>query len=1044
MRLPSMLVALAFSFAAAAPCLAQGMEVRAGAPVRIEVAHVDAVVDEGVARVEVDETFRNLTDAVQEGVWRFKLPEDAVIGSFSMWMEGREKQGRVLEAVQARRIYDSIVRTKRDPGLLEQTGWREFRVNVFPIPAKDTVRVRLVYSHVVRDELGLETLEVALPQGAGAIGDLRVHATVRSSHGISGIDCPSNADAKVIADANCGEVTWGGDGVEPKRAFVIRSIPRRTGFDVTVLASRPAGSDEGWFVARVVPKLDAPPVIPRDVVFVIDRSGSMEGRKIEQARAALLRGLGTLKSGDRFDVVSFSSDVTSLGEGRMMPATEESVERAKRAVRDISAGGGTNIDGALEAALAERAEEPGRLGAVVFLTDGDATVGETNPDRILAGWSRRSGPTRLYALGVGADVKDFLLTKLAVLGRGDAQYVRDEDALEVRLSALFDRVKTPLLLDPSVEISGEGVEILDREPRRLPDVFQGRALVVAGRYKGAGKATLRLTGHAGASEVKLDVPVELPAETPPRPFLAQIWAKARIERLLDELHIAGGGAEIRDQVRRLALRHQLVTPFTSFLVVEDGVKLPGDETARLPGGDAAVPATPPVADAPPEVIPRDAVPGPQSGPVNPDDAVVADTDAGEFNPDPAAPPGATGGTSIGVGRVGHYGTGSPSSFTSRAAGAGGRGGGGLGQGGGGGAGGATKQTETSVMWALRWLKNHQSPDGRWDSDGFDAQCKLNRCDGVGDTTGDVGATGLALLPFLGAGETHQSGTCRETVKSGLKWLRDIQDSDGCFGPRTGPRFLRDHAIAALAVTEAYGMTSSRVFKEPAQRAIAFALLMRTPLSGWHGNGPGDGALDVETTGWMVMLLRSARMAGLDVDVAAFKDTVAALDTVTDRTTGRVGGSDASTAIGVLVRILAGDTPKDDEMIVKGADLLRARLPNWDTAAGAIDLTYWHFATLAMYQVGNGFGGHWKSWNEAMRTAVIDHQHLEADRDARGSWDPLGAGAAEGGRIRATALAALDMEVYYRYARVLGVRPADPPPPGADPAPAPDPARPAGK
>src|SRR6185295_1490847 len=166
-------------------------------------------------------------------------------------------------------------------------------------------------------------------------------------------------------------------------------------------------------------------------------------------------------------------------------------------------------------------------------------------------------------------------------------------------------------------------------------------------------------------------------------------------------------------------------------------------------------------------------------------------DAGEFSPDPEAPAnlpsGATSGTSIGVGSVGHFGTGRPSAFMSR----GGGGGGGLGQGGGAGRGGATKQTETAVMYALSWLKNHQAPDGRWSSAGFDAQCKTTHCDGPGSKDGDVRATGLALLAFLAAGETHQSGSCRETVKSGLRWLRDQQDADGCLGARTAPHFLRD-------------------------------------------------------------------------------------------------------------------------------------------------------------------------------------------------------------------------------------------------------------
>src|SRR5262245_13464388 len=590
MRFPAFVVAWSVSVAAAVPAFAQSLEVREGAPVRIEIAHVYAGVEEGVANVEVDETFRNLSSSVQEGVYRFKLPEDAVIGSFSMWMEGKE--GRVLEAQRARAVYESIVRTRRDPGLLEQTGLREFRVNVFPIPANDKVRIRLRYAHVVRDDLGLETLEVPLPVGAGAVGDLRVHVVVKEAHGISGADCPSHRDAVLKSDASGADATWSADGAVPAGPFVVRTVPRRDGFGVSLLAHRPPGAEDGWFVARVVPRLAEPPSIPRDVVFVIDRSGSMQGKKMDQARAALVRGLDTLRPGDRFDVVSFATDVTSLGEGRLLAADAERLAAARRAAADLTASGGTNIAGALEAALALRAADPNRLFAVVFLTDGDPTVGETDPDKILAAWRAKSASAaRLFAFGVGADVHDFLLTKLATEGRGDARYVREDEDLEVKLAALFDRVRTPLLLDPSVEIEGEGVQALDREPRRLPDLFQRRALLVSGRYRGAGKATIRVRGRAGANEVKLDVPVAFPAQTGERPQVAQIWAKARVERLLDDQRVLGSNAELRQEVLHLGLTHQLVTPCTSFLVVEDGVRIPDPgDSARIPDAPAPAPA----------------------------------------------------------------------------------------------------------------------------------------------------------------------------------------------------------------------------------------------------------------------------------------------------------------------------------------------------------------------------------------------------------------------------------------------------------------------
>ncbi len=577
------LALLVVALGALAPrAAAQNLTLREGA-VRIEQFQAVAVVEEGIARIEVEELFRNATDRVQEGVFRFQLPEDAVIGAFSMWMAGREQQGKVMEAQQARATYDAIVRAQKDPGLLEQVGWRDFKVNVFPIPAHDTVRVKLVYSHVVRDDLGLETLEIPLPRDAGPVGDLKVHATWQAKRGLAGLDCPSHRDARLALAEGCGEACYGGDGVTPDRSFVLRALPRRDGFDVALLAERPEGARDGWFLARIVPRLAAPPRIGRDLVFVVDRSGSMAGIKLEQARAALLAGLDTLKPGDRFDVVSFSTDATSLarklGRQRLLDVNRDHLTAARRAAAELDATGGTNIQDALLAALKGIEPTPDRLAAVIFLTDGDPTVGELQPERILAAWRAACGSTRLFAFGVGNGVKEFLLSKLASEGRGAARYVEEGADLEVPLAALYERLKTPLLLEPSFQIEGDGITILDREPRRLPDLCQHRACVIAGRYQGSGPARLHLRGQGEEGPLDLVIPIELPAATPARPHVSQLWAKARVERLLDDLRIGGSNAELVDEVKRLGLEHQLVTPYTSFLVVEPKLPLAAADAA---------------------------------------------------------------------------------------------------------------------------------------------------------------------------------------------------------------------------------------------------------------------------------------------------------------------------------------------------------------------------------------------------------------------------------------------------------------------------------
>ncbi len=352
--------------------------------------------------------------------------------------------------------------------------------------------------------------------------------------------------------------------------------------------------------------------------------------------------------------------------------------------------------------------------------------------------------------------------------------------------------------------------------------------------------------------------------------------------------------------------------------------------------------------------------------------------------------------------------------------------------------GGGSKTETAVDLALEWLKNHQSPGGHWDSDGFDEMCKLNKCDGHGEAVYDPGLSGLSLLCFLGAGKTHVAGEYKDTVKNGLRYLKQIQDSEGCFGPRTSQHFQYNHTTAALAMTEAYGVTGSRLFEESAQKGVDFVHASQNPYLAWR-YGVRDGDNDTSVTGWAVMVLKSAKMAGLVVDGGAFRGATAWIDKMTEPEFGRVGyqrrggqparttemterfpaeQSEALTGVGVLVRIFAGEDPTKSEFVQKGADLMLKKPPVWDVDRGTIDFYYWYYATLAMFQVG---GNHWDKWNDSMKTSLVANQRTTKGEDEIGSWDPVDPWAAEGGRIYSTAVNCLSLEVYYRYGRVFGIK-----------------------
>jgi len=346
-------------------------------------------------------------------------------------------------------------------------------------------------------------------------------------------------------------------------------------------------------------------------------------------------------------------------------------------------------------------------------------------------------------------------------------------------------------------------------------------------------------------------------------------------------------------------------------------------------------------------------------------------------------------------------------------------------------------TAEAVELGLEWLARHQAEEGGyWDADGFGNRCEGRTCDGKAFSLYDPGLTGLAVLAFLGAGHTHTSAKYGKTISAALKYLKRIQDAEGCFGPRAG-HYMYNQAVCTLAMAEAYGMSRSPLLRRSVEKALTFLYRAQNPSPSGQGKlgwrytvQPGDN--DTSVTGWVVMALKSARTAGLEVPAEVLDGARAWVNLMTDPTTGRVGyvqqgvspvrapgreekwpraRSEAITAVGMLMRVFLGESPAESEAIRKGAKLCLEHLPAWNETDGSIDHYYWYAGTLAIFQVG---GREWVAWNRAMKRAIVDHQRK--DGCARGSWDPLGPWGEDGGRVYATALMTMCLEVYYRYAK----------------------------
>lgn len=320
----------------------------------------------------------------------------------------------------------------------------------------------------------------------------------------------------------------------------------------------------------------------------------------------------------------------------------------------------------------------------------------------------------------------------------------------------------------------------------------------------------------------------------------------------------------------------------------------------------------------------------------------------------------------------------------------------------------------SIALALDWLARHQAPDGSWSSRRFSDVCRLNRCRGEGKTEHSLGVTSLALLAFLGDGQTHRSGMHKESVRRSLQYLMGVQIASGSFQSRETKGRPFDNTLAALALCEAYGMTGGRVFKRPAQSAVDFVCRVEIPaLSGSEGfpSGPRDATL----TAWIAGLLRSAKMCELAVDEAAVRQTVRWADQLTDSQTGRAFASGAkdqvasrvvATTTSAWVRLCAKGRARETPALVAPLQSLESNWPRWGVRGGEVDLSYWYFGShvLVNFQKSDSRG-----WRRALYDAVLPTQHRNPQRDEFGSWDPVGARSSELGRVYATALTCLSLE-----------------------------------
>ncbi len=540
------------------------------APLEVSSHHVDVKIDGQVAVTSIDQEFYNPNDARLEGTYMFPVPKGAQIDKFSMEIGGKMVEAELLSADKARKIYEDIVRTMRDPALLEYGGRDMFKVRIFPIEPHSRKPIKISYTELLRSDTGAITYLYPLSTekfSSRPIKDLSVKVELKTAQPLASIYSPSHKVEIKRDGATRAVIGYESKEEKPDTDFqlVFSSEARDVGLN---LITHKTEGDDGYFLLLAAPTVDkeAKPA-PKDVVFVVDTSGSMAGPKLKQAQKALEFCVANLNNEDRFEIVRFSTEAEPLF-NKLVEANEGNRKRASDFIGDLKPIGGTAIAEALDRALKTRTEKSERPYVVVFLTDGLPTVGTRNADEIVARVKKAGSDVRVFSFGIGSDVNTQLLDQIAESTRAFSQYVLASEDLEVKVSNFFTRIKEPALTNLRLEFSG-GVRATKMYPAELPDLFKGDQLVLAGRYSGSGEVEANLTGAANGREQTFTYKVKFDDRGSSNDFVPRLWATRRVGFLLDEIRLHGETNELRDEATDLARKYGIVTPYTAYLIVED-------------------------------------------------------------------------------------------------------------------------------------------------------------------------------------------------------------------------------------------------------------------------------------------------------------------------------------------------------------------------------------------------------------------------------------------------------------------------------------------
>lgn len=547
-------------------------------PLEVVYHKVDVKIDGQSAVTKIDQAFYNPSHHQLEGYYIFPVPKGAVINNFTMVINGKETKAELLDADKARKIYEDIVRQMRDPALLEYSEQNIFKLRIFPIEPRSEKKISISYSQVLESDNNI--FEYIYPLNtekfsAKPLKNVSVKIDLKSNEKIKNIYCPTHEVDIINKSDNHSIISYEDEKIKPDIDFKLYFSKNSSSVGLSLLSYQ-TSKDDGYFLLSASPSIDIDKssIENKDITFILDVSGSMSGEKLEQAKKALLYCVNNLNAGDHFNVIRFSTEAYPLFNS-LKKADKQNINEAKRFIDDLQAIGGTNIEEAFNLAFKDY-KDSNRPHFIVFITDGKPTIGEMNDEKLVNRiLNSNKNKSRIFTFGIGNEINTHLLDKLTDATKAWRTYVSDEEDIEIKVSNFYDKIQSPILSDLKLDFGT--IEVYQTYPKDLPDLFKGSNLLVFGRYKGNGNAKIALSGKLNGKQKEFTLQDNFTASDNKYNFIPPLWASRRIGYLLDVIRLNGEDKELVDEITALAREHGIITPYTSYLIMED-------EEIRVRGG----------------------------------------------------------------------------------------------------------------------------------------------------------------------------------------------------------------------------------------------------------------------------------------------------------------------------------------------------------------------------------------------------------------------------------------------------------------------------